>query len=492
MTFVLIGSGLSIGTTAAQGGDTRSYYDSRVSFTYSMQIAQDAISHWVPATTDPNVPTGLVPEYTEIDFQNYFEGTGWVNSGQMIHVYPVVTFPTDPSQPYTQALVNLRNVLTARPNAPLENLPMLPVVTAMPYFHSQVQYVDFAGGSGIRYVTAAGLDVSPLSNDRVFYSFQGLTSDGAYYIAAMIPVKTPILPDVPESMDAEQYNQFASNFETYIADITTQLNGLPPQSFVPDLSLLDAAMSTFQIDTPDAMIVSTPGTVPVAYNDVRFGYDSTLAQRVEVDNIAPFVDTEGMSMYGSLPGWTQFTFMNYPLLSASSYYAMPQIFVYPVDGFPKSGSIVDQQLSAIQSFLAARAPQTARLNSTESIPALPLINAAQVLVAKPQYLDFQNGSGIRFITTYAQTPYPVTNRLLLYQFVGLTADGRYLIGAKFPIAASVLPDDLDPATFNFDDFMATFDATMNQTVVSLDTLDASGYTPNLDTLDALIQSLMVG
>lgn len=491
IVFVLIVSGLSIGTVVAQD-DIRTFSDlhNRVSFTFSTQIAQDAVGNWVPATTDPNVPTGLVPEYTEIAFQNFFEGSGWVKTGQMIYVYPVVTFPSDPNQPYAQALANLRNVLAARPNVPEGNLPMLPVVTAMPYFHSQVEYVDFAGGSGIRYVTAAGLDVSPLSNQAVFYSFQGLTSDEAYYIAAMIPIKTPVLPDVPESMTAEQYNQFASTFETYLADITTQLNNLTPQSFVPDLSLLDAAMGTFQINAPDATFVSPVGvaSVPVTYNNITFSYDTAVANRIEVDNIEPFVDTEGMTMYGSLPGWTEFTFMGYLVASNIE---RPQIFVYPVDSFPASGSPADTVLAAIQAFLAARAPQAARINSGDAIPALPLINAAQVLVAKPQYIDFQNGSGVRFLTVYSQAPIPVTNEWLLYAFVGLTADGRYVIAAQFPVKASVLPDSIDFTTFDFDTFMATYDATMNQTVVSLDTLDVTGYTPDLTRLDALIQSLLV-
>ena len=99
---------------------------------------------------------------------------------------------------------------------------------------------------------------------------------------------------------------------------------------------------------------------------------------------------------------------------------------------------------------------------------------------------------MRFVTAYAQAPFPVTNRQLLYQFVGLTADGRYAVAARFPITAPVLPDDIDNDTFDFDAFMATFNDTMSQTLVSLDGLPASGYTPDLTRLDALMQSIRVG
>jgi hypothetical protein len=165
-----------------------------------------------------------------------------------------------------------------------------------------------------------------------------------------------------------------------------------------------------------------------------------------------------------------------------------------VDGFPKDGSIVDQMLARVQAFLAARAPQTAFFNASgsDTIPVLPLINAQQVFVAKPQYLDFQNGSGIRFVTAYAQSPNPITNHYLLYQFVGLTADGRYVIAAEFPISASILQAEVDNATFDYDAFMATFNDTMTQTVVSLDALDVSGFAPDLTRLDALMGSIRVG
>ena len=54
---------------------------------------------------------------------------------------------------------------------------------------------------------------------------------------------------------------------------------------MPTLSLLDAAMATFQINAPDAMFVSPTGiaSVPVAYNTIAFSYDVALASRIEVD-----------------------------------------------------------------------------------------------------------------------------------------------------------------------------------------------------------------
>lgn len=469
----------------------------RISFSYSMQIAQDAVWERVPASLDPQTPTGPIPEYTHVIFQNYDDVAGWTNTGQFIHVYPVVTFPADPNAPYTRALEQLRAVLGGRPNMPAGDLPMLPTVTASQYVQTQVQYVDFANGSGIRYVTAAGLDVSPLSDQVLFYTFQGLTSDGAYYIAAQFPVQSGVLPPVSEAMDTQQYNEFVAGFENYLADVSAQLNALAPQAFSPDLTLLDNLFASMTVLSPTATIVAPEGAAEgtVAFDNVQFRYDPALASRVEVDVIPPFADPGGMSMYGSLPGSTVFTLVDYPVTRP---YGDAVIRIFPVESFPGTDSFSDQVLAQLQAFLAAQAPLSSQLNLSAGaapnpgIPVLPLINAAQVFVVKPQYLQFQNVSGVRFITHYSQGINPVTNTDIFYAFQGMTMDGRYVVSAELPLRVSVLPDSIDFTTFDFDAFSTGYLDYLAETVAALDGAGPGDYTPSLDALDALIQSVSVG
>jgi hypothetical protein len=478
--------------------DARTFQiENRINFTYSLQIAQDAVWQVIPASHEVQTPTGPMPEFTEITFQNFVENTGWIPTGQYIHVYPVVTFPTDPNTPFARSLEQLRSVLAARPTVPDGELPMLPVVTAMQIFRSQVQYVDFATGSGIRYITAAGLDVSPLSDDRLFYTFQGLTNDGAYYIAAYFPVQSGVLPPVPEAMNAQQYNEFASGYEAYLADVKAQLDAVPPENFSPNLPVLDSLFASMTITSPAATIVTPDGaaTGTAAYDNVQFSYDAMLASRIEVDLIAPYVDPGGMSMYGSLPGMTVFSLADYPV---KRQYGGPVIRIIPVDTFPGSNSISDQRLAELQTFLAARAPLAAHPNMVENgpgvpeIPVLPVVNAAQVIVTKPQYIDFQNGSGVRFVTYYAQDISPISNERIFYAFQGITSDGKYVISVELPLKASVLPESIDYTTFDFETFAATYFTYLNDTVIALDGLAPGDYTPSLDMLDALIQSINVG
>lgn len=467
----------------------------RISLTYHTQIAQDIAWERVPASRDPQTPTGPVPEYTELVFQNYQDGTGWVETGDFIHIYPVVTFPADPNAPYTQALEALRSVLAARPTITDGELPMLPTVTATQMIRTQVQYLDLANGSGIRYVTAAGLDVSPLDG-ALFYTFQGLTDDGAYYIAAQFPVQSSVLP-ASEAMNTEQYNAFAARYDEYLAEITAQLNAAPAPSFSPDLTLLDGMLASMSVLAPDATFV-TPDGASVAtadFDNVQVSYDASLASRIEVDEIAPFVDPGGMSMFGSQPGMTVLTLIDYPVTRP---YGDAVIRVMPVETFPGTSTISDQVLAQLQAFLSDRAPLEARVNvqpalpSEPGIPVLPVVNAAQVIIVKPQYIDTQGWSGVRFITYYAQDLSPLTNNLIFYAFQGITADGRYVISAEFPLRAPVLPDAIDFSTFDYEAFIPTYFNYLEETVAALDGLAPGDYTPSVETLDALIQSLRVG
>lgn len=42
------------------------------------------------------------------------------------------------------------------------------------------------------------------------------------------------------------------------------------------------------------------------------------------------------------------------------------------------------------------------------MPFLPLFNAQQAMHAHVQYLDFQSGQGLRYLTQYDQAPSPST------------------------------------------------------------------------------------
>jgi hypothetical protein len=141
----------------------------------------------------------------------------------------------------------LATLLTARPENP-EFLPFLPLIPAARFYIAQVEYIEFDGGSGVRYLCQMGQALWPVNNMNLFYTFQGMTDDGRYYISAMLPVNHPELSyDGSEAgTDWEPYYS-EDAWNEYHAQVVSDLNGYPPESYQPSLLLYDEMFQSVRI-----------------------------------------------------------------------------------------------------------------------------------------------------------------------------------------------------------------------------------------------------
>ncbi len=92
-------------------------------------------------------------------------------------------------------------------------MPFLPLFNAAQVMHSHVRYLDFKTGQGLRYLTMFSQGIVPINNNELIYTYQGLTSD----------------------------------FNAYLANTAASLNTQPAESFTPNLTMLDAMMSSIEI-----------------------------------------------------------------------------------------------------------------------------------------------------------------------------------------------------------------------------------------------------
>ena len=126
-----------------------------------------------------------------------------------------------------------------------ESLPFLPLINAKQVMHPQTQNLDFKNGKGIRFLTMYSQGLVPINNHELIYTFQGLTSDGKYYIAAVLPVTNPQLPADPTVN--EQLTGVGSEYQNYISKTASLLNQEPADRFAPDLSKLDAMIRSLEV-----------------------------------------------------------------------------------------------------------------------------------------------------------------------------------------------------------------------------------------------------
>jgi hypothetical protein len=237
-----------------------------VSFQYDPYLATGIQPELVEAfTADNDMDYLRLPQHLAFIFANsYAEADPLLQRQQLnLETMPrIVVYQADAyaaMHPLARAQIEqLQALLAERPSIPGGTLPYLPLINAAQVFHSQVAYLTFANGTGVRYVTAFSQDASPVTNQQLIYTFQGLTDDGQYYMAAFFPVKTT---DLPDTVQVEDWEGFSATYSTYVAETKAALNDLSPADFTPDLTLLDEVVTSLRVE-PDVMLRGAGTAVP--------------------------------------------------------------------------------------------------------------------------------------------------------------------------------------------------------------------------------------
>lgn len=218
-----------------------------ISFNYDVAVAQQ-----VTATTAAAQNPGQdAPYWAVVSAYDEFNLVGYPTKNTYhkprIEVYPVEEFAAM-NQAAKEQIDQLKLLLGDAPGSP-ERIPLIPIFNAAQVFRSQVKYLNFQSGQGIRFITQYDQAIMPINNLEVFYTFQGLTSDGRYYIAAILPVSTAALPDT-DQLTQEQMQTLGTGeaFAAYLTQIVQTLNGLPAADFTPNLDQLDAMIASLRVE----------------------------------------------------------------------------------------------------------------------------------------------------------------------------------------------------------------------------------------------------
>ena len=218
-----------------------------ISFSFDPQIAGGIIPTTIPGQNmgDDYMPGETYPTHFDFSFSAYAILDHFHTA--KILIYPVAEFRS--ISPYASDIIdNLQQTLIAKPSGgAMSGLPFLPMWNAAQLFSAKVEYFDFKSGSGVRFLSMFGQDVYPVDNQNMFYTYQGLTSDGRFYISAVLPITNFGLPDDGATVIGD-YMTFHENWDSYIADTITWLNAQDPANFFPDINKLDAMMASFDIN----------------------------------------------------------------------------------------------------------------------------------------------------------------------------------------------------------------------------------------------------
>jgi hypothetical protein len=187
-------------------------------------------------------PTGIGtnPQYTKVSLEGYILSDRFMK--------PVISvFSLDPFNQLLPDAINA-DVTTLQAmiagGAPGSNdLPLLPIQYARQLFFAQYAVVKFTNGSGYHIVTEYAQAYYPVNNHEIFFSYQGITSDGKYWISIILPISHPSLPENGDNPPAD----LTTNSDPYYAQMTGQLNAVLPKSFIPSIVKLNALIKSITI-----------------------------------------------------------------------------------------------------------------------------------------------------------------------------------------------------------------------------------------------------
>lgn len=211
----------------------------------------------------PPGPMGL-PEHIEINFAT-LDPAARTPLDPVVFIIPteayVAMWDAAGNPAVSQSVESLKTLIASKPQAvPTSGNPILPMEIAVGVNDLAVQgtYLGFGNWDGVRFVGRTEQSPNPVTNQGLYYYFQGFAGDNdEVFISMRWPVSTPFLPftagDVPQAeMDAVNSDPTA-----YMNEKAQQLNNLTNEDWFPFLTTLDTVIASLQYGPPE-----TPGPVP--------------------------------------------------------------------------------------------------------------------------------------------------------------------------------------------------------------------------------------
>jgi hypothetical protein len=228
-----------------------------------------------------------------------------------------------------------------------------------------------------------------------------------------------------------------------------------------------------------------------SYNGISFRIDATLNYGIAA-RICPATTWDPQGWNEAHPPYSEFFF---PTYSRQNVDFQPSIRVYEVTGdlqdYPYPiGAIGDLQAAIDQH------PEP-----------ITWFNGA-ALHARQAYLGFASGAGVRGLIQYQQDIFFFTNNGVLYEFQGLTQDGRYYVNVRYPLSVPFLmepaapmiypPVNLNPQAIavpewpsDYEQQRRVIDAYYAEALSRLVHMPVSDALPVIALLDELVQSIQV-
>ena len=228
-----------------------------------------------------------------------------------------------------------------------------------------------------------------------------------------------------------------------------------------------------------------------SYNGISFRIDPSLNYGLAA-RICSASTGEGQQIgIQAHPPYTEFFFSTY---NRGNVYFQPQIRVYEVIGDMQNYLFPLNLFDDLKTTLAQRPEPVTWFQHSP-------------LHTHEAYLDFANGAGVRGLIEYMQDYFFYTNNGLIYEFHGVTNDGRHFVSVRYPASVPFLmeldgftlpPNNINPNAIAISDWPNSYEqqrpvieAYNNEALQRFEQMSDGDVFPNLALLDQMVQSIQV-
>lgn len=220
-----------------------------LSFYLDPSLGSDYECETVPESSSSDIPMDIFiyPAHTELTIYDY--PLTHTQAITIIYIYPVDRFSELLPDVLPRCVADLNSFISGGALSS-RALPFLPPMPLTQVFFSHEAVISFNGGQGVRYITQYNEMDNTINNKAIFYTFQGLTDDGMYWVAVTLPISNPILPannsfpPPPEGYTEETWSQ---NYDSYVSQVKDELEAQEPDSFFPTITILDSLVNSISV-----------------------------------------------------------------------------------------------------------------------------------------------------------------------------------------------------------------------------------------------------
>jgi hypothetical protein len=162
-----------------------------------------------------------------------------VNLTGELRVYKIADLEVYGEPSYKEVVEQLRSLDTSDlsayetvgPDYEIPALPFMPVLNATQVFRAHPGAFDLESAKGIEYYTYYSQSPEPIIEGQVMYAYQGITTDGQYYLSFSIYVEMGLLET--KIADDINWDAFTANYVSYLQKTYDTINAADPATFTP-------------------------------------------------------------------------------------------------------------------------------------------------------------------------------------------------------------------------------------------------------------------